>query len=106
MKRLLHRVAVIVGIAAAIVPALPPRAAWAGPLDLEDDDDKGKDDKPKTDKKDPEPLPPAPLATIKMRSYSLEECLILADRNHPNLWAVHRPTARSIAAAARHLIRL
>jgi pyruvate/2-oxoglutarate/acetoin dehydrogenase E1 component len=25
---------------------------------------------------------------------------------HPNLWAVHRPTARSIAAAARNLIRL
>src|SRR5438477_12985941 len=25
---------------------------------------------------------------------------------HPNLWAVHRPTARSIAAAARKLVRL
>lgn len=25
---------------------------------------------------------------------------------HPNLWAVHRPTARSIAAAARNLLRL
>jgi pyruvate dehydrogenase E1 component beta subunit/2-oxoisovalerate dehydrogenase E1 component beta subunit len=25
---------------------------------------------------------------------------------HPNLWAAHRPTARSIAAAARHLLRL
>src|SRR5215467_13224639 len=25
---------------------------------------------------------------------------------HPNLWSVHRPTARSIAAAARNLIRL
>jgi pyruvate/2-oxoglutarate/acetoin dehydrogenase E1 component len=25
---------------------------------------------------------------------------------HPNLWAAHRPTARSIAAAARNLIRL
>jgi pyruvate dehydrogenase E1 component beta subunit/2-oxoisovalerate dehydrogenase E1 component beta subunit len=24
---------------------------------------------------------------------------------HPNLWAAHRPTARSIAAAARRLIR-
>lgn len=25
---------------------------------------------------------------------------------HPNLWAAHRPTARSLAAAARHLLRL
>jgi pyruvate dehydrogenase E1 component beta subunit/2-oxoisovalerate dehydrogenase E1 component beta subunit len=25
---------------------------------------------------------------------------------HPNLWAVHRPTARSIAAAARNLLRM
>ena len=25
---------------------------------------------------------------------------------HPNLWAVHRPTARVIAAAARNLLRL
>jgi pyruvate dehydrogenase E1 component beta subunit/2-oxoisovalerate dehydrogenase E1 component beta subunit len=25
---------------------------------------------------------------------------------HPNLWAGHRPTARSIAAAARNLLRL
>src|ERR1700749_1946148 len=24
---------------------------------------------------------------------------------HPNLWAVHRPTARSIAAAARNVMR-
>jgi pyruvate/2-oxoglutarate/acetoin dehydrogenase E1 component len=26
--------------------------------------------------------------------------------SHPNLWAAHRPTARSIAAAARNLLRL
>ncbi|PYI82793.1 MAG: alpha-ketoacid dehydrogenase subunit beta, partial [Verrucomicrobia bacterium] len=25
---------------------------------------------------------------------------------HPNLWAVHRPTAQSIAAAARRLLRM
>jgi acetoin:2,6-dichlorophenolindophenol oxidoreductase subunit beta len=25
---------------------------------------------------------------------------------HPNLWAAHRPTARSIAAAARNLLQL
>ena len=25
---------------------------------------------------------------------------------HPNLWAAHRPTARSIAAAARNLLRM
>lgn len=74
----------VVGIAAAMVPA---RIAYAGPFDLEDDDEKDKD-KPKIDKKDPEPvMPPAPMATIKPRAYSLDDCLVLADRNHPNLWA-------------------
>jgi outer membrane protein TolC len=27
------------------------------------------------------------MATIKAKAYSLEACLLLADRNHPNLWA-------------------
>src|SRR5580692_264797 len=55
--------------------------ARAGPLDLD------------------EPAPPAkdgaaagtsastPAATPKGHAYTLAECLSLADRNHPNLWA-------------------
>ena len=31
--------------------------------------------------------PPPPRATIKPRTYTLTECLALAERNHPNLWA-------------------
>ena len=31
--------------------------------------------------------PPAPRATIRIHAYTLEECLALADRNFPNLWA-------------------
>ena len=67
--------------------------AHAGPLDLEDDDDKKatKDAKDAKDEKNPrkdEPvLGPAPVATIKMHPYTLADCLALADRNHPNLWA-------------------
>jgi outer membrane protein TolC len=32
-------------------------------------------------------LPPAPVATIRPHAYTLAECLALADRNFPNLWA-------------------
>ena len=75
-------------LALAGVAILPARSALAGPLDLEDDDDK------KSDKRDEKPVDKnepvvgaAPIATIKMHSYTLAECLALADRNHPNLWA-------------------
>jgi outer membrane protein TolC len=30
---------------------------------------------------------PPPIATIKMHGYTLAECLALADRNHPAIWA-------------------
>jgi outer membrane protein, multidrug efflux system len=36
---------------------------------------------------DEEETPAAPRATIQMHRYTLAECLALADRNHPNLWA-------------------
>ncbi len=71
---------------AAIVIGTFASNAHAGPFDLEDEDE----DKPKDDKKEPEPAPappPAVVATIKPRAYDLDECLVLADRNHPNLWA-------------------
>jgi outer membrane protein TolC len=33
------------------------------------------------------PYVPTVIATIKAHAYTLRECLALADRNHPNLWA-------------------
>lgn len=71
---------------ASIAALAVPRLAGAGDLDLDDDDD----DKP-SQKGDAgastygEYAPP--VATIKPHAYTLEECLALADRNHPNLWA-------------------
>lgn len=62
------RLAFLVAAAAISVPML----ARAGDLDLEDDG-------PAT------PPPAAPAA--KARTYTLSECLALADRNHPNIWA-------------------
>src|SRR4051812_7098120 len=64
-----------------------PRAARAGdPLDLEDDEQKPDAKDESVDKNTPV-MPPAPVATIKPHAYTLAECLALADRNHPNLWA-------------------
>jgi len=71
------------GLVLAGAALLAPPAA-AGDLDLEDDDDKPNKPGPKAD----QPIvPPAPIATIRPHAYSLAECLALADRNHPNLWA-------------------
>lgn len=53
--------------------------ARAGDLDLEDDDKKGEDSGFGTYK--------PPEHKVRGRSYTLAECLALADRNHPNLWA-------------------
>lgn len=93
---LVRRVASSWLLLAGFVLAVAPRSARAGDLDLEDDD--ALDDAAKTpgktgktDAKDDTsrnaPLPPAPLATIKPRTYTLEECLLLAERNYPVLWA-------------------
>ncbi len=63
--------------------ALAAPAAHAGPFDL-DDDDESKPEGPVS----PESfVPPAPIATIKTHAYSLQECLLLAERNAPQLWA-------------------
>lgn len=82
--------AVLRGLAVALVFAglgVATSPAKAGPFDLDEDDD-GKSDR--TDeaekKKDRAPAPPV-VATIRPHAYTLAECLSLADRNHPNLWA-------------------
>lgn len=70
-------------------------AAWAwsgrgvaGDLDLEDDDDDASpsgDVAPSSSGFGSYSAPP--VVTIKPHAYTLAECLALADRNHPNLWA-------------------
>jgi multidrug efflux system outer membrane protein len=66
--------------ALACVAFLAPRAVHAGPLD--DDDEKSEAKKDAGDE-----LPKQPLATMKPHAYTLKECLFLADRNAPHLWA-------------------
>jgi outer membrane protein TolC len=70
------------------------RLAYAGDNDLEDDDET--DTKPATKPGTPAKKPgedegfgtyTAPVATVKGHAYTLAECLALADRNFPNLWA-------------------
>src|SRR5258707_1135055 len=69
-----------------------PRSAFAADdNDLEADDEPAKDDKGK-DKdatKDPSGFGTytPPIQTVKGHAYTLQECLALADRNFPNLWA-------------------
>lgn len=76
----------------ASVVALAAPHAHAGPFDLDD-----ADDAPSAPAVTPEPpAPPAPIATIKAHAYTLEECLLLAERNAPQLWA-----ARARLAAVR-----
>lgn len=71
------------------------RMARAGELDLEDDTDKTA--KKSEDSKNDETMPAAPLATIKPHAYTLSECLGLAERNHPNLWAARARLAANHA---------
>ena len=56
------------------------RARAGDPDDLESDDDTPKPASTAA-------AAPAPLVAVRGRAYTLEECLALADRNHPNLWA-------------------
>src|SRR4051794_37378419 len=91
LRRRQHRARLIAAslvLAGAGLATLPARSAHAGPLDLEDDDDKKETKKEeKTPAKSEPVVGPAPMATIKPHAYTLAECLSLADRNHPNLWA-------------------
>ena len=61
-------------------------AAHAGGFDLADDNEKGDKMAPAKDSASDLPLS-QPVATIKPHAYTLEECLTLAERNHPQLWA-------------------
>ncbi len=75
------------------------RPALAGPLDLDDDEDTKKQAPADNSATDDGGLGSykVPLATIKPRSYTLEECLALTDRNHPNLWAARARLASTHA---------
>ncbi len=68
-------------IASGLIAAglLSPALVHAGDFDLDDDDSSAPANT----------APPvnAPLPPAKHRTYSLAECLALADRNHPNIWA-------------------
>jgi outer membrane protein TolC len=76
---------VLAGVGLATLQARPARA---GDLDLEDDAPaSGKGDKKEPAKSEPLLGAPPPVATIRMHAYTLAECLSLAERNHPNLWA-------------------
>lgn len=68
-------------LALSLVAALWASPALAGDFDLEDDK--------KSDAKDEGFGEVKPVATIQLKAhaYDLAECLALADRNHPNLWA-------------------
>ncbi|MFO0667036.1 MAG: TolC family protein [Polyangiaceae bacterium] len=59
--------------------------AQANDFDLDDDSDAT----PKI------PAPPPPIQTIPSRIYSLAECLALADRNHPSIWAARARLAHA-----------
>ncbi len=64
----------------ALAAVLAPPNAWAGPLDLDEDETL-------EPANEAHPPPPPPIATIRPHAYSLAECLLLAERNHPQLWA-------------------
>lgn len=68
--------------ACASALALAASPAHAGPLDLDDDEEPKK-----ADGADASAPPPAPIVTIKAHAYTLAECLLLAERNAPQLWA-------------------
>ena len=83
MRRLrLSRFALFLGALTVSIGAVS-RTAKAGPFDLDDDSDKTTDAGAAA-----MPTPAdAPIVTVHARTYTLAECLALADRNHPNLWA-------------------
>ena len=80
-RRLIAASLLLAGVGSS---ALPAKVAHAGPFDLDDEDEKKKEET--VDRTKPV-LGAAPTATIKLHQYTLVECLALADRNHPLLWA-------------------
>lgn len=79
------------------------RRAHANDLDLEDDSDKTAEtrnseaSKKQQASKDEGTPAAMPVATIKPHAYTLAECLGLAERNHPNLWAARARLASNHA---------
>jgi multidrug efflux system outer membrane protein len=72
----------------SLVLSLPRTALAAGEFDLDDEPKKAPDaasGKPNDGEVYGTYVPP--VATIKPHAYTLSECLALADRNNPNVWA-------------------
>src|SRR5689334_11502380 len=77
-----RRLGLLVSLGFALAALVAAPRARAGPFDLDDDKEEDKSEKKEGDS----PAPP-PMATIKPHAYTLQECLLLAERNHPLLWA-------------------
>lgn len=71
-----------VSLGCVSVLALAASTAHAGPFDLDDDEAS-----PPADAAAAQNEPPPPVVTIKAHAYSIQECLLLAERNAPQLWA-------------------
>jgi outer membrane protein, multidrug efflux system len=67
-------------------------SAYAGPLDLDDDDDAATRASESAGS-EAFTMPAPPVATIKLHPYSLQECLLLAERNAPQIWAARAKLA-------------
>ncbi len=79
----------------ALAPFLASSSAHAGPLDL-DDEERDPTAKPsQSDGSEAFGMPPPPVATIRMHAYPLTECLLLAERNAPQLWASRARLAKA-----------
>ncbi len=74
--------------ALVLAAAFATSRARAGDFDLDDDDDADKTADAGT-KPEAKPLSTigTPVITVRGHAYTLQECLSLADRNNPNLWA-------------------
>jgi outer membrane protein, multidrug efflux system len=85
-RRTCRLLAAIVVLASA---GLAPMPAYAGDLDLEDDEtpSETKPEAAAPAKTDELSLPAMPIATIKPHAYTLAECLSLMERNYPLIWA-------------------
>jgi multidrug efflux system outer membrane protein len=84
ISKRLFRWCLSLGLLSAFALAGP--SAHAGPLDLEDEEDQRAENADPSDGAGVE-TSPSPVVTIKPRTYTLPECLILAERNAPQLWA-------------------
>lgn len=90
MRSAWHRFALASLAMTSVVSLATPHLARADDLDLEDDAETTSSDEGKSDESSSAsapPAPPPPLATIKPRTYTLADCLALAERNYPLLWA-------------------